>query len=170
LDDKWQMLKEKHNLNNMLFSILDSKLNDKFYSKKLKLKPLDEAPPSRFKYSLEKWIQNGSPEDVATKAIWLNSHYKYDKVDNMSSLLDVINKESSALFLQDDATRTIAVICTTHNTKDIPIVLKGLDWESFLIGLFNAKATFMVVACICDQKMCKNLFIIVCKLIFVTKI
>jgi hypothetical protein len=154
----------------MLFFILDLELNDEFHSKKLKLKPLDEAPPSRFKYVLKKWIQSGSVEDVTTKAIMLNSHYKYDKVDNMSGLLDVINKESLASFLQDDAIRTIAIVCTTHNTKDVPTIWKGLDWESFLIGLLNAKANFMVVPCICDQKTFNCLFIIICKSIFVTNI
>ncbi len=100
----------------------------------------------RFKCFLEKWIQSGSAKDVATKAILLNNHCKYDKVDNMSGLLDVINKESLASFLQDDVTRTITIVCTTHSMKDVPIVWKGLDWESFLIGLFNAKASFMAVA------------------------
>jgi hypothetical protein len=39
LDDEWHMLKEKHNLDKTLFSILDSKLNDEFYLKKLRLNP-----------------------------------------------------------------------------------------------------------------------------------
>lgn len=30
-------------------------------------------------------------EDNAAKAILLNTHYKYDKVENMVGLLDVIN-------------------------------------------------------------------------------
>jgi hypothetical protein len=42
---------------------------------------------------------SGSAEDVATKAILLGSHYEYDIVDNMSSLLDLIDKESSTSFL-----------------------------------------------------------------------
>ncbi len=37
--NEWDTLKEKHNLDRMLFSILDAKLNDKFYSKKMKLHP-----------------------------------------------------------------------------------------------------------------------------------
>jgi hypothetical protein len=45
-DEKWHTLKEKHNLDKMLLSILDSKLNDEFYSKKMRLNLLDEAPPS----------------------------------------------------------------------------------------------------------------------------
>jgi hypothetical protein len=56
LDDKWHTLKEKHNLDKMLLYILDSKLNDKFYSKKMRLNLLDEAPPSGFKCFLEEWI------------------------------------------------------------------------------------------------------------------
>jgi hypothetical protein len=41
-DDEWHMLKEKHNLDKMLFSILDLESNDKFYSKKLRLNPSNE--------------------------------------------------------------------------------------------------------------------------------
>ncbi len=97
----------------------------------------------------------------------LDSHHKYNKVVNMSPLLDVINKESSTLFLHDDATRTTIVVCITHNT----IIWKGgLNWGSFFIGLLNAHASFMVVACICSRELFKNLFTIVSKLIFVTKI
>jgi hypothetical protein len=55
-NDKWHMLKEKHNLDKIMFSILDLKLNDKFYSKNLKLNPSYQAPPLGFKRSLEKWI------------------------------------------------------------------------------------------------------------------
>jgi hypothetical protein len=47
----------------VLFSILDLELNDDFYLKKLRLNPLDEAPPARFKRALEKWIQNGTLKD-----------------------------------------------------------------------------------------------------------
>jgi hypothetical protein len=51
-NDKWHMLKEKHNLDKMLFFILDSEPNDKSYSKKLRLNPSDEAPPLGFKHFL----------------------------------------------------------------------------------------------------------------------
>jgi hypothetical protein len=104
--------------------------------------------------------------DVVEEAILLDNHYKYSKVDNMSGLLDVINKESSTSFLQDDATWTIIVVCTTHNTT----IWKGPNWESFIIGLLNAKASFMVVACICNQESFKKLLTTMTKLIFVTKI
>jgi len=169
-NDKWHMLKEKHNLDKTLFSILDLKFNDKFYSKNLKLNPSDEAPPLGFKRFLEKWIQNGNVKDVAAKAILLDSHYKYDRVNNMSRLLDVMDKESSTSFLQNDVTWTINVIYTTHSLKDVPIIWKGPNWESFLIRIFNAKANFIVVACICDQESFKSLLTIVSKSIFVTKI
>ncbi len=66
--------------------------------KKLRLNPSDEAPPLGFKHSLEKWIQNGNAEDVVVEVILLNSHYKYDRV-NMSSLLDVMDKDLLASFL-----------------------------------------------------------------------
>jgi hypothetical protein len=72
----------------MLFSILDLKLNDDFYSKNLRLNPLNEAPYARFKQLLEKWIQSGIQEDNVIKEILLHIHYKYDKVENMARMLD----------------------------------------------------------------------------------
>ncbi len=46
---------------------------------------------------------------------------------------------------------------TQHNTKDVPTIWKGLDWDSFLIGLLDAKANFTVVACMCNWESFKNL-------------
>ncbi len=54
LNDKWHALKHKHKFDNMLFSILDSELNDDFYLKKLSLNPSNEAPLVGFKQALEK--------------------------------------------------------------------------------------------------------------------
>jgi hypothetical protein len=50
------MLKDKHEMDKMLISILDSKFNDDFYLKKMKLNPLDKMNPLGFKCSLDKWI------------------------------------------------------------------------------------------------------------------
>jgi hypothetical protein len=108
-------------------------------------------------------------EDNAVEAILLDIHCKFEIVENMAGLLDVINKESCASFLMDNATRTIVIIYTTHSMKDILIVRKGLDWEFFLLRLLNVRAMFKVVACICDYESFKSLLNIVCKLIFVTK-
>jgi hypothetical protein len=70
------------------------------------------------------------------------------RIKNIASLLDVIDKESCTSFLMDDATRTITIICTTHNTKDVSIVWKGLNWESFLLRLLNMRVMFKVIVCI----------------------
>jgi hypothetical protein len=78
---------------------LDLKLNDDFYLKKLRLNPSNKAPPAKFKQVLEKWIQSGTLEDNVVKVILLDIHYKYDRVENMVGLLDVIDKESYAFFL-----------------------------------------------------------------------
>jgi hypothetical protein len=48
------------------------------------------------------------------EGIMLNSHYKFDIIDNMAGLLDVINKEWLTLFLHDDATRTITIVYVQH--------------------------------------------------------
>ncbi len=141
-----------------------------FLLTKVEFNLLNEAPPARFKRALKKWIQSGILEDNAMEAILLDTHYKYDKVENMAGLLDVIDKESCTFFLMDDTTRTITVVSTTHNTKDISIVWKGLNWESFLLGLLNVKAMFKVIACICDNESFKSLLTTMCKSTFVTKI
>jgi hypothetical protein len=91
------------------------------------------------------------------EAILLDIHYKYDRIENMVGLLDVINKESYASFFMNDITRTIIVIYTTHNMKDIPIIWKGPNWGSFLLGLLNVRAMFKVIACICNCESFKSL-------------
>jgi len=49
LNDEWQALKDKHKLDNMFFSILDSELNDDFYLKKMRLNLSNKAPLVGFK-------------------------------------------------------------------------------------------------------------------------
>jgi hypothetical protein len=131
LDEKWHALKDKHKLDKMLFSILDSELNDDFYFKKLKFNPSNEALLVGFKQVMEKWIQSGTPKDNAMKANLLNTHDKYDRVENMVGLLDVIDKKFCALFLMDDVTKTITAIYTTHNTKDVPTIRRALIGSPF---------------------------------------
>jgi hypothetical protein len=96
MDDEWHMLKDKHKMDNMLISILNYKFNDDFYLEKMRLNPFDEM---RFKCPLEKWIQNGISKRNVIDAIMLEIHYKFDWVDNMVTLLDVIDKETVASFL-----------------------------------------------------------------------
>jgi hypothetical protein len=62
----------------------------------------------------------------AIEAILSDSHYKFERIDNMVNLLDVINKEQMASFLHDNATRTI-VVCATHIIKDNPRMWTSLD-------------------------------------------
>jgi hypothetical protein len=103
------------------------------------------------------------------KVILLDIHYKYDRAENMAGLLDVINKESWASFLMDDATRTIIIIYTTHSTKDVSTIWKGLDWESFFLGLLNMKAMFKIIICICDYESFKSLLTIMCNQLLLQK-
>jgi hypothetical protein len=49
------------------------------------------------------------PEDNAMEVILLDTHYKYDRVENMVGLLDVINNKSCTLFLMDNSTKTIII-------------------------------------------------------------
>lgn len=51
-DDKWKEMKNKHNLDKMIFSILDVEFNYYFYNKKMRLNLSDEAPLVGFKGEL----------------------------------------------------------------------------------------------------------------------
>ncbi len=125
--------------------------------------------PLGYKCLLEKWIQSGTSYENVTEAIMLESHYKFDRVNNMVALLDVIIKETITSLLQDNATSTITVICTIHITKDILAIWKWFDWDSFVTRLFNVRVRFKVVVCICDCNSLKNLFTTMCKSMYVTK-
>jgi hypothetical protein len=74
----------------MGFSILNTKFNKDFYNKEMRLKPQNEAPLAGFKCALQKWIESGTSKG---NAVPLDSHYKFEKVDNMAGFLDVIDKE-----------------------------------------------------------------------------
>jgi hypothetical protein len=52
-NETWREKKLKHKLEKMFFSILDFGLNEEFYTKKMKLNPLDKAPPACFKTTLK---------------------------------------------------------------------------------------------------------------------
>jgi hypothetical protein len=47
--------------------------------------------------------------------------------------------------LQDNATSTIVVVCTTHITKDIQVVWKWFERDPFVTRLLNARARFKLV-------------------------
>jgi len=88
----------------------------------------------------------------------------------MVELLDVIDKRESISFLQDETANTFIVIVTTHTTKKMPIVWKGLDWESFLNMLFKLKIIFKIMVYLCDSESFKFFLSIVMKSIYVTKL
>jgi uncharacterized protein YicC (UPF0701 family) len=111
----------------MSFSILDVEFNHDFYNKNMRLNSSNEALPMGFKRALQKWIQSRTSEGNAIEAILLDSHYKFERIDNIVSLLDVINKEQMTSFLHDNAIRKIAIVCATHIIKDNPRVWTGLD-------------------------------------------
>ncbi len=109
-------------------------MNDDFYLKKLRFTPSDEAPLVGFKWVLEKLNQSGTLEDNVVKAILLDTHYKYDRVKNMASLLDIIDKKSCTLLLMDVTTRTVIVVHTIHNTIDVPTIWIAFNGSPFFKG------------------------------------
>lgn len=62
------------------------------------------------------------PKDNAIEVILLDTHYKYDRIENMVGLLDVIDNKSCRLFFMDNSTNTITIIYTIHNMKDVPTI------------------------------------------------
>jgi hypothetical protein len=142
-------------------SILDLELNDDFYSKKLRLNPLDEPHLQ----DLSKLWKNGSKMEL--RRIMQQRQFYWTLITSMIELgtwwVDVINKESCASFFMDDATKSIVVISTTHNTKNVPTIWKGFNWESFLLGLLNMRAMFKIVVYICKCESFKSLLTIMCK-------
>jgi hypothetical protein len=56
-----------HKLDKMFFSILDSEFNEKFYTKKMRLNPFDESPPTSFKTTLKRWIEGIMPKAIIAK-------------------------------------------------------------------------------------------------------
>jgi hypothetical protein len=118
-DDAWTKKKLKQKLDKMFFSILDSNLNDEFYTKKKKLNPSNETPFASFKTTLKRWIKSTTIKGIVTGSILLDTHYMYDNVNDMAKLLDVIDKMNLASFLQDDDTSTFIVVSTTHTIKEV---------------------------------------------------
>jgi hypothetical protein len=61
----------------------------------MRLDPSNEALLASFKTTLKRWIESTAPKGIATKSIFLNTHYMYDRVNDMAKLLDVIDKTNS---------------------------------------------------------------------------
>jgi hypothetical protein len=88
----------------------------------------------------------------------------------MVELLDVIDKRGLISLLQDEAMNIFIVVSTTHTTKKMPIVWKGLDWESFLNMLLKLKVIFKIVVYLCDCESFEFFLSIVMKSTYVTKL
>jgi len=65
----------------------------------MRLKPFNETLPSSFKTTLKRWIGSIAPKGILAECIHLETHYMYDRVNDMVELLDVIDKIDSTYFL-----------------------------------------------------------------------
>jgi hypothetical protein len=45
-----------------------------------------------FTMALRNWISSTTPKSIVEESILLETHYKYDKLNNMTKLLDMIDK------------------------------------------------------------------------------
>ncbi len=93
----------------------------------------------------------------------------YDRVNDMVELLDVIDKTNIISFLQDDGTNIFIVVSTTHIIKEVLLVWKGPNWESFLNTLLNAKVIPKVIIYLCDKESFRFLFTTTMKSTFIMK-
>jgi hypothetical protein len=59
----------------------------------------DKALLEGFKITLKRWIEKTTPKGIAINSIPLDTHYMYDRVNDMVDLLEVIDKMESTLFL-----------------------------------------------------------------------
>ncbi len=84
----------KHKLNKMFFSILGSKLNEEFYTNKMRLNS-NETSHVDFKIALRKWIKSDALKELLTKSILLDMHYMFDNVNDMVELFVVIDKKKN---------------------------------------------------------------------------
>jgi hypothetical protein len=64
--------------------------------------------------------------------------------------------------------RCVIVVSTMHTMKEVPIVWKVLDRNSFLNMLLNAKVTPRVVVWLCDQKSFRFFFAMAMKSTYIT--
>lgn len=124
----------------MFFSILDVELNEKFYKKRRRLNPFDKTLLASFKSPLRRWIESIAPRGISIKSILLDTHYMFNMVNDMVKILEVIDKKSRPFFCKM-VLRALLLWFPQHTTKEVPIVRKGLHWESFLNTLLTAKVT-----------------------------
>jgi hypothetical protein len=133
------------------------------------LNPFDETLLACFKITLKRWIESIIPRGITIESILLDTHYMYDRVNDMVELLDVIDKTDITSFLQDNNTSIFIVVSTTHIIKEVLLVWKGPNWESFLNTLLNAKVTPKVIIHLCDKEFFKFLFTTTMKSTFIMK-
>jgi hypothetical protein len=62
------------------------------------------------------------------------------------------------------------MVYITHTLKEILVMWKGLDWESSIAGLLEAKVTFKMVVYVCDKEFFRHLFTTILKSIFIKKV
>jgi hypothetical protein len=93
----------------------------------MRLNPFNKASLVGFKNALRRWIECTMPKRIVAKLILLDTHYVFNMVNDMVELLEVIEKMELASFLQDDAMNMFTMVSTTHTTKEVPVVWKGLD-------------------------------------------
>jgi hypothetical protein len=133
------------------------------------LNPFDETLLACFKIKLKRWIESIIPKGIIVESILLDTHYMYDRVNDMVELLDVIDKTNIISFLQDDGTNIFIVVSTTHIIKEVLLVWKGPNWESFLNTLLNAKVIPKVIIYLCDKESFRFLFTTTMKSTFIMK-
>jgi hypothetical protein len=96
--------------------MLELELNEKFYTKKMRLNPSNETSHVGFKIALKKWIGSVALKEIATKSNFWDMHYMFDKVNDMMELLVVIDKNELVFFFARQCYDHCR--CGLHNTHN----------------------------------------------------
>lgn len=68
-------------------------------AKKIRLNPSDDASIAEFMTTLKKWISSATLEAIVIEFIPLDTRYKYDRLNDMTKLLNVVNKREMVSYL-----------------------------------------------------------------------
>jgi hypothetical protein len=93
-----------------------------------------------------------------------DSHYKYAIFPTLGDLKAIVDGDLSTIkLLMDIMSSTMAFVSIRYIFVGECLVWIGLDWECFLVGLFNCKVCFQAIICVRDRKAFSHLFAIMSK-------
>ncbi len=91
IEVEWKIVKTLHGYNKMLFLLLERKLIDDFFKRKIKMNPSKDVSFDDFIEVLEQWIfkSNGGQPQMAP--IYLKTHYRIKRPMNKTSKVNSLH-------------------------------------------------------------------------------